>query len=299
MHLIFEPGVFANPQVQTALLIGFFASTLSALVGVFTVLRRQAFTGHAITDMATAGGSVGFYFGLKTIIGFLIGSLAGGYSVEKLEQKNHNDDLSAAIVLGGFSGLSALFIYLESTNSASSSVSQQILFGSIFSFDHALIWPLTILTAISFIAIITLFNQLLLLSISEELSQARGKKLRAIRYIFIAILALAVAISSLVIGSILSTALLIAPANISLRIARTIKKAALLSLLISYLATAGGIILAYDSFYWSSSGRGLPVSFLIVAILITIYLLVKLSEFPKLRAIYRLKRVNSFDKAGV
>jgi zinc/manganese transport system permease protein len=264
-----------------ALFIGLLASTLSALVGIFTVLRRQAFTGHAITDMATAGGSSGFYFGIKTLYGFLAGALIGGFSVEKLERKNHNDDLSAAIILGGFSGLSALFLYLESTKSASSSVSQQILFGSIFSFDNSLRWPLTIVTAISFIAIIAAFNPLLLISISEELSQSRGRNIRYLRYFYMAILALAVAISSLVVGSILSTALLIAPANIALRIAPTIKKAAIYSLIISYGATAGGIILAYDSFYWSSSGRGVPVSFLIVVILMALYALTKVLDMGK------------------
>jgi zinc/manganese transport system permease protein len=281
MHFLTEPGVFSNSQVQMALFIGFLASSLSAVVGVFTVLRRQAFTGHAITDMATAGGSTGFYFGLKTIIGFLVGALAGGFSVEKLERKNHNDDLSAAIVLGGFSGLSALFLYLESTNNVSSSVSQQILFGSIFSFDHSLTWPLTVVTALSFLVIVCAFNPLLLMSISEELSQTRASRTRLLRYLYMGVLALSVAISSLVVGSILSTALLIAPANIALKWAPTIKSATWLSIFFSYLATAGGIILAYDSFFWSSSGKGLPVSFLIVLILMAFYLLSRV--FPMKR----------------
>jgi zinc/manganese transport system permease protein len=91
-----------------------------------------------------------------------------------------------------------------------------------------------------------------------------------------------VAISSLVMGSILSTALLIGPANIALRLASSVKNAAFLALIVGCLATTGGVVLAYDSFYWSSSGRGLPVSFFIVVLLMVFYTLAKLLDIFRL-----------------
>jgi len=54
---ILEPGLFSNGTVRTALLLGALVSVVSGVVGIFTVLRGQSFAGHALTDVATAGGS--------------------------------------------------------------------------------------------------------------------------------------------------------------------------------------------------------------------------------------------------
>jgi zinc/manganese transport system permease protein len=43
--------------------------------------------------------------------------------------------------------------------------------------------------------------------------------------------------------------------------------------LIGTAATWLGILLAYDSYYWTSGGRGWPVSFFVVALVVLGYLL--------------------------
>ena len=44
-------------------------------------------------------------------------------------------DLATGIVLGAAIGLAALFLYLDTTTSATTGATQQILFGSIFTVD--------------------------------------------------------------------------------------------------------------------------------------------------------------------
>jgi zinc/manganese transport system permease protein len=85
-------------------------------------------------------------------------------------------------------------------------------------------------------------------------------------------LAVAVGLSSLATGAILSTALLIGPAAAALRLTRTVARAVVVACLIGVGATWAGVLLAYDSFYWGSSRQGLPVSFFIVAVIFVIYL---------------------------
>jgi zinc/manganese transport system permease protein len=89
---------------------------------------------------------------------------------------------------------------------------------------------------------------------------------------FLLSLAVAVGMSSVAIGSILSTALLIGPAATALRLTNRVGTALAASAAIGVGATWLGVLLAYDSVSWGSSGDGIPVSFLIVAVTFAAYL---------------------------
>jgi zinc/manganese transport system permease protein len=93
-------------------------------------------------------------------------------------------------------------------------------------------------------------------------------------------LAVAVGLSSIAIGSVLSTALLIGPAATALRITRNLRAALVVASVLGVVATWLGVVLAYDSFYWFPSSQGLPVSFFIVALIFLSYLC---SGLPALR----------------
>ena len=86
-------------------------------------------------------------------------------------------------------------------------------------------------------------------------------------------MAVAVGLSSIAIGSILSTALLIGPAATALRITRSLRSSVLTAGVLGAATTLAGIVLAYDSNYWDPSTQGLPVSFFIVTITFAGYLL--------------------------
>jgi zinc/manganese transport system permease protein len=93
-------------------------------------------------------------------------------------------------------------------------------------------------------------------------------------------MAIAVGLSSIAIGSILSTALLIGPAATSLRLTRSLPGALVWSSVMGVVVTWLGVLLAYDSYYWFPSSQGLPVSFFIVALVFAAYLF---SGLPVLR----------------
>ena len=84
-----------------------------------------------------------------------------------------------------------------------------------------------------------------------------------------------VSLSAITIGAVLSTALLIGPAATALRLASRPGIVLLLAPFAGLIATFGGILLAYDSYGWGG-GHGWPVSFCIVALVLTLYLLASL-----------------------
>ncbi|MGO9334895.1 MAG: metal ABC transporter permease [Acidimicrobiales bacterium] len=273
MHVLFEPGFFSSGPVRTAAVVGALTAVVSAVVGTFTVVRSQSFAGHALTDVATTGGSGAFLLGLSPLTGFIAGGVIGGGAMEMIGvERARSRDVATGIVLGAATGLSALFLYLDATRSATTGATQQILFGSIFTIDPSTVPTIVILSAATLLVLGVIHRPLLLSSLSAELASARGISLRIVGLLFMLALAVAVGLSSIAIGSILSTALLIGPAATALRITRSLRTAMVAACLLGVLTTWLGILLAYDSVSWDPSSQGLPVSFFIVAIVFLLYL---------------------------
>jgi len=269
VHWIFEPGLWANSSVRTALAVGAIVALVSSVVGVFTVLRGQTFAGHALTDVATAGGAGAVLAGVAPLLGFLGGGVLGagvmeGVGVERVRGR----DVATGVVLGAAFGLSALFLYLSTSTSATTGTTQLILFGSIFTVSPSTLPVVAALSGAVLLIVAGIARPLLLSSLSVELAAARAIRVRAVGFAFVAVLAVSVGLSSIIIGSILSTALLIGPPASALKIVNRLGGAFVLAAAAGVAAALSGVVLAYDSFYWFASHRGLPVSFFVVVIVV-------------------------------
>jgi zinc/manganese transport system permease protein len=273
LNWLFEPGFFSSSPVHGAVLIGSIVAVVSSVVGVFAILRGQSFAGHSLGDVAAAGGSGAFLLGVNPLLGFVGGGVVGAGAMEMMGVKNaRSRDTATGIVLGASIGLAALFLYLGTTSSTTTGASQQILFGSIFFTDSSTIPIVAALGAASLVILAAIHRPLLLGSIDPDLAAARGVRVRRVGLLFMLALALAVGLSSLATGAILSTALLIGPAAIALRITTRLARAVVVAAAIGVLATLLGILLAYDSFDWTASHDPWPVSFFIVSIVFVGYL---------------------------
>lgn len=256
-----------------AIWLGALIAVVSAIVGVFTVMRGQSFGGHALTDVSTAGGSGALLIGLSPITGFVAGGLIGAGVMESIGvRKARGRDLATGIVLGASTGLAGLFLYLDTTTGATTGATQQILFGSIFVIDNNTIPYVVAFSVLALGLVAVLYRPLLLSSISTEIAQARAVPVRLVGVLYMVSLALSVGLSSLAIGTILSTALLIGPPATALRLTRRMGWAFVVAGLIGVGSTWLGVLLAYDSYYWGSAKNGWPVSFFIVAAIFISYL---------------------------
>ena len=271
---IFAHGFFHSSTVHTALIVAAIVSVVSGVVGVFTVLRGQSFAGHAFSDLGTTGGSAAFLAGFGPLWGFVIAGVAAAGALEMIGvQRVRGRDLATGIVLGAALGLGALFIYLDTTSSSTTGATLTILFGSIFAVANSTL-PLAIgLGAGTVAAVLVAYRPLLLSSASPELAAARGIPIRAIGGLFLLVLAIAAALAAITIGSILATALLIGPAATALRLTRSPGRAILTAVLLGLAITWASIVLAYDSYDWSASGSGWPVSFFVVTLVLIVYVI--------------------------
>jgi zinc/manganese transport system permease protein len=295
MHQVYtaivEPGFFSSPQVQVAVTIGGLVAIVSAVTGVFTVMRGQSFGGHALGDVSAAGGSGALLIGLSPIAGFVGLGVVGAAAMDMIGVRRlRGRDLATGIVLGAAIGLSALFLYLTTTAGATTGATQQILFGAIFTTASGTVPVVAILGAIALAGIAAVYRPLLLSTVSQDIAAARGIPVRLVGLVYMIALAVSVGLSSLAIGAILSTALLIGPAATALRLTRRVGRALGLACVIGVAASWLGVLLAYDSFYWGASHLALPVSFFIVAIVFVAYLA---AGIPAARAAARGNRMTA------
>jgi len=282
---VIEPGFFTSEVVHVAIVVGAVVAIVSGTVGVFTVIRGQSFAGEALGDIGTTGGSGAFLVGVGPLLGFVVVGVVAAAVMEMIGiQRPRGRDLATGIVLGAGLGVAALLLYLDSTVHNTTGATFTILFGSVFTLASATI-PLIVLLSVVVLAIVlALYRPLLLSSVSADMAAARGIHVRVLGGAYLLALALAVALASMTIGTILSTALLVGPAASALRLTTRPSHAIALAGLIGVAAMWLGILLAYDSFSWPPVQTGWPVSFFVVTLILIAYLLSGLPGLLRRRA---------------
>jgi zinc/manganese transport system permease protein len=270
---IIEPGFFGSSSVQLAIAVGGLVAIVAACVGVFTVIRGQSFAGEALGDIGATGGSSAYLAGIAPLWGFVGLTVAAAGVMELIGiQRARGRDLATGVVLGASLGLAALFLYLGTTSTSTTGATVTILFGSLFALSTTTL-PLVLAFGVPAVGIIALiYRPLLLSSVSPELAAARGLPVRLIGGLYLLAMALAVALSAVTIGAILSTALLVGPAATALQLTRRPGRAIAAAALIGVASVWFGIVLAYDSYYWPPLHHGWPVSFFVVTLVLISYI---------------------------
>ena len=220
LHVIVEPGFFSSAPVHVALAAGGVVALVSGIVGSFAVIRGQSYAGHALADISVTGGSASYLVGVSPLWGFVgVGVLAAGVMDMIGVQRPRGRDLATGIVRGAGLGLAALFLYWDTTHSNVTGATITILFGSMFTISSSLL-PVITLLSVAAVGIVAM----LVPAVAAQLGRCRtwppcaGSASGWSACLVLVAISLAVALSAMTIGTILSTALLIGPAAIGLRL---------------------------------------------------------------------------------
>lgn len=261
-------GFFTSGPVQNALLTGACAAVLSGILGVFTILRGQSFAGHALADVSSAGGALSLLLGVSPMLGYFWLGLLAALGLSR--RRREDNDLATGILLGAGLGLTALLLHFAITMRNVSGAAASVMFGALFSAPPGA-GLLALCGALAGLLLLAcLYRPLLLASLDDGLAAVRGIRTRLLDVVYLTLLALAVTLSAMSVGAILSTALLIGPPAAALRLARRPWAACALAAGLGMACTTGGIALAYASYDWTP-GRVWPVSFFITALVLLVY----------------------------
>ncbi len=274
---LFPPGLWQNEQVVNALIVGAVAALVCAALGYFVVLRGLSFAGHAVTDIGLAGAAGAVLLGLSALWGLLAFCVLAATGVDLLGERARERDVATGVILALALGLGALFLYIGTRYVNEPYI---LLFGSIFEADPALTPLLAAIGGACLALLAVLYRPLLFSSVNPEAAAARGVPVRLVGLLFIATMAVGVAEAAQVVGVLLGTALLIGPAASAAYLVARPGWGIAVAAALGVLETWAGIVLSYDSYYWTwpASGKGWPVSFFITVLALGVYLLARLAR---------------------
>lgn len=170
LNWIFAPGFFQSVQVRNALLLGGMVAAVCGVLGVFIVIRGQAFVGHAVADFGGAGAALAFLLGMNTLWGFLFFGLLSAAGVELLGKRAKERDIATGVVLSLALGLEALFLFLDTRYTGSAGAPMLILFGSVFTVRFSTVAIVAAMTCVALVILGVVYRPLLLCSLDPELA---------------------------------------------------------------------------------------------------------------------------------
>jgi zinc/manganese transport system permease protein len=257
-----------DPEVLQALAAGVIVAVLCGVVGVFVVLRRQSFAGHAVTDFGFTGGAGATVAGAPPLGGLLLFSVAGSVLIARLGERARERDIATGTVLTVALGIGALFLFIQ-TRSAVEPTS--LLFGSIFALRPAVLLTTAVLGSVCLLALAALYRPLAFCTVSPECAAARGVPVAFVGTAFLVLMAIALAEAAQLVGVLLTTALLIGPASAAIALSSRIATALALAVALGIVQMTLSIVLAYVSYTWPPGGTGWPVSFFVGALALGSY----------------------------
>lgn len=218
---------------------------VAGVVGFFTVLRGSAFAAHAVPNGSFAGAAGATLIGVNTLIGLGVCSLLGALGIGWLGRRGRHDAVTA-LTLVALLGCGALFLDLSA---AYAPEVYSLLFGEVLGISRSELAPTAALAAVCIVAIALLYRPLLLSSVMPEVGEARGVSRFAMELCFLAVLALATAMTVPVVGTFLIFSLIIGAPAAARSLSDRPGRALALSVAFALAIVWAAIALSYETNY--------------------------------------------------
>ena len=254
--------MFAYEFMRNAFAAAGIVAVVSGLVGYFLVLRGQAFAGHALSHVGFSGATGAVLLGVAPLWGLVGMTLLAGIGMGLLGPRLPQRDVAIGVVLAMSLGLGLLFLHFYTAFATQASA---LLFGNVLAVGRGTLGSLLALGVISLAALGAIGRPLLFASLQPELAEARGVDPRRLSVLFLAVVALATALCTQVVGVLLVFALMVGPAATAQLLARRVGAGLLLAAGLALAEAWLGVALAY----WTDW----PASFWITALSGGAYLL--------------------------
>ncbi len=243
-----------------ALVAGIGVALMAGPLGCFIVWRKMAYFGDTMAHSALLGVALSLLFTVNLTLSVFIVATIVSVMLILLERRRALSTDSLLGILAHSTLAVGLVIVSFLTWLRVDLIS--FLFGDILSVtrsDIAVIW-LGGLVVVA--AVIGLWRPLLAATVSPEIAQAEGMRPEGVRFVFMLLMALVIAIAMKIVGIMLITSLLIVPAATARRFARTPEMMAVLASLIGAASVAMGL---YSSLYYDTpSGPSIVVAAMLI-----------------------------------
>jgi len=249
------------PIARQSLLAGLLLGVIAGVVGPMIHARDLAFAVHGTSELSFAGAACALFLGYNVVAGGLVGSLlaAAVFGLMGVRAKERNSVIGIILPFG--LGLGVLFLALYRGRSSNKF---GLLAGQIVAVDNAQLLALVAVAVVVLAIMLPIWRPLFFASVDEQVAVARGVPVRALSFVFMVVLGLAVAMTVQLVGALLVMALLITPSAAAARVTARPAMLTLLSVVFGVLAMMAGIVL--------SLAPGLPISPYVTTVSFLVYL---------------------------
>ena len=249
--------------MQRAFLAGILIAVLASISGTFIVLRRYSMISETLAHSALVGVAVGLVAGFNPLWMAVAVAIISAWLIEYLRSSfSLYSDAILAILL---SGSLAIAVIIVSLGGAFNNSLFSYLFGSILSVSSEDVITIMIFGSISLALLLAFSKELYFIAYDEEVAQTSGIKVKMLNFLLVTIVAIIIALSIRVVGSLLIGALMVIPTVSALQFRVGFLKTTLISLGFALFSVICGMTL---SFYFSlPSGATIVLCVLVIFIL--------------------------------
>ena len=236
---------FQYPFVRYALIVGVLVSLCSSLLGVTLVLKRFSFIGDGLSHVAFGGIAVAAVTGIKNdMLVVLPVTLIAAILLLRTGQKARVKG-DAAVAMISVSALAVGYL-LMNVFSVSANISGDVcttLFGShsILTLRPREVWLSIILSLLVAVFFVVFYNKIFAVTFDENFAQATGVRTGSYNLLIAVIISVIIVLAMKLVGSLLTSALVIFPALSAMRIFKSFKSVTIFSACLSVLCSALGI----------------------------------------------------------
>ncbi|MEA2681866.1 MAG: zinc/manganese transport system permease protein [Chloroflexota bacterium] len=256
--------------MQNAVVVGTVVAVLAGAVGYFIVLRGQSFAAHMLSQVGFPGAAAAVLLHVSPVagmVGFCLSSALGLNALGRRAAPGSRVQAAATGSILAFSiGLGLLFFRLSA---GSAQAIYAFLFGTILGITDGDVSLAVATAALCLVGLAIICRPLLFASVDPDVAEAQGVPVRMLSTAFLVLVAIAVAESVQVVGTLLIFALLVAPAASARHLTARPYRGLALSVVLSLLFTWAGLSVAYFSSY--------PVGFFITTFAFGAYLIARIS----------------------
>ncbi len=255
--------MFEYDFMQRAFLAGMIIAVLASISGTFIVLRRYSMISETLAHSALVGVAVGLVAGFNPLWMAVIVSILAAWLIEYLRANfSLYSDAVLAILL---SGSLAIAVIIVSLGGAFNNSLFSYLFGSILAVSDEDVITILVFGGIALSLLLVFSKEFYFIAYDEEVAKTSGIKVKLLNFLLVGIVAIIIALSIRVVGSLLIGALMVIPTISALQYRQGFVRTLLLSLFFALVSVASGMTL---SFYFSlPSGATIVISVLVIFII--------------------------------
>jgi ABC-type Mn2+/Zn2+ transport system permease subunit len=237
------PELLGYTFMQRALMASLLIGTVTAIIGVYVVLRGLAFIGAGIAHASFGGVALGFLLGVNPVLSAVVFCLGTAWAIAWTSRRTEvREDTAIGIFFAATMAMGILFIGLMGEYNVDLF---GYLFGSVLSVSREDLWLSGALGVGVLAAVGLFFKELLLITFDPEMAEVSGIPARALYVLLLSVMAVTIVLAIKVVGIILVSAMLIIPAAAAYQLTEDFRAMMAAAVLIGNVSAVAGLFLSY------------------------------------------------------